>query len=272
MPSGQESFTGERLTADLMYPSIGDLFRLHRELGLSPRHIFYIRENHFKRYDFANHILDSLSPSTNGQIRVLDIASGIGYGVDKMKHSGRHLVGADINETSVHEANQMYGQTSRGCAAFTVADGLSLPYSTGLFDCVTCFETIEHVPDPTGFLQELKRVIKPEGRIVISTPNREIGNPGSTMNDKPNNHFHEFELSEDEFAALLRGQFSQVHLYGQEQYPKVSSLPERVLYKFGAPGEGVIKIRDMLLLPQRATVQELKANHTPTYFVAVCQN
>lgn len=46
-----------------------------------------------------------------------------------------------------------------------------LPFETGEFDAVMCFETIEHVDDPARFIQELHRVVKPGGQVIITTPN-----------------------------------------------------------------------------------------------------
>jgi 2-polyprenyl-3-methyl-5-hydroxy-6-metoxy-1,4-benzoquinol methylase len=46
-----------------------------------------------------------------------------------------------------------------------------LPYADGTFDVVNSSEVIEHLTDTESFLQECYRVLKPGGRIVISTPN-----------------------------------------------------------------------------------------------------
>ena len=47
----------------------------------------------------------------------------------------------------------------------------TLPVDDGSFDLVTCFETIEHLLDPMKMLMEANRVLKPEGRLLLSTPN-----------------------------------------------------------------------------------------------------
>ncbi len=46
-----------------------------------------------------------------------------------------------------------------------------LPFRTGSFDALVCMEGIEHFEDQTGFLRECARVLKPGGRLVLTTPN-----------------------------------------------------------------------------------------------------
>jgi SAM-dependent methyltransferase len=73
------------------------------------------------------------------------------------------------------------------------------------------FETIEHVANTHAFVQELRRVLKPGGRLVLSTPNRAFGPPERHTA----NPFHIREFTADELRALLRECFAAVQLYGQ---------------------------------------------------------
>jgi SAM-dependent methyltransferase len=66
---------------------------------------------------------------------------------------------------------------------------------------VTTFETIEHIPNYAAFVQEIFRVLKPDGTLVLSTPNALVTNP---QKGKPANPFHVYEFEPDELSALLK--------------------------------------------------------------------
>ncbi len=56
-------------------------------------------------------------------------------------------------------------------SARVVALGEKLPFSSGAFDLVICHHVLEHVPDYSGALAEIGRVLKPAGRLYVSVPN-----------------------------------------------------------------------------------------------------
>lgn len=98
--------------------------------------------------------------------RCLDLGCGDGgtSGVF-LQGAGYEYVGADISETAVAAAR------GKGLEAVTIRDASSLPFSAGEFDAVVCFEVIEHLFDIESTLREVRRVLKPGGVLVLSTPN-----------------------------------------------------------------------------------------------------
>jgi SAM-dependent methyltransferase len=78
------------------------------------------------------------------------------------------------------------------------------------FDLVVCFEAIEHIRDHEELICEVKRLLKPGGIFIVSTPNKEIYREG-----EPPNPFHVKELSFGEFDGLLSRSFSNVRYFGQ---------------------------------------------------------
>ena len=124
----------------------------------------YVSIQHIKRYRFA---VSMIRPQT----KVLDIASGSGYGTAMLKRHGCEVIGADYDETALFEARRLWPTNK-----FIIANALSLPFNDNSFDAVVSFETIEHVHDGKQFLSEMHRVLKPKGTFICSTPN--IGLPG----------------------------------------------------------------------------------------------
>jgi len=98
--------------------------------------------------------------------------------------SGRHLralarlpdlkiFGIDRSQRDIDDAlkalNEMPDAISRGYSV-TCADITALPFENEYFDCVICSEVLEHIPEHEAALQELVRVLKPNGEIVVSVP------------------------------------------------------------------------------------------------------
>ena len=135
--------------------------------------------------------------------RVLDAASGEGYGTSILATAGAaSVVGIDVDPAVVAHARDRYG------LEFRDGDVCQLPFPDEEFDFVVSFETIEHVPDPERALDEFARVLRPDGLLMVSTPNA-----SEYLEDNP---FHYRELTREEFVTALRARFPEVrHLHQQ---------------------------------------------------------
>lgn len=140
---------------------------------------------------------------------VVDLASGEGYGAAWIAQVAATVVGVDIDEASVRYANVRYG--SMGNLKFAQGDIENLPLADGCADAVTCFEAIEHVPNPRRVVEETVRILKPGGLFFVSTPNKALY---TDARDYTNDyHVHEFYLPE--FERLLDEFFPDHVLLGQ---------------------------------------------------------
>ena len=106
---------------------------------------------------------DALKPMCCGE-RVLDIGCGVGQVVAYLANAGYEAHGVDVSEPSIARAQ-------KSCARCQVYDGRSLPYSDAYFASAGALNVLEHVDEPEAFLDEVVRVVKPGGKIVISSPN-----------------------------------------------------------------------------------------------------
>jgi GT2 family glycosyltransferase/protein-L-isoaspartate O-methyltransferase len=154
---------------------------------------------HYHRYLFASSYCEGCE--------VLDLACGEGYGAALLAQVAARVVGIDIDRATVAAARQKYG----AAVTFVCADGASIPLADASVDVVVSFETIEHVPDPERLLHELRRVLRQDGVLVISSPNKSVY--GALH---PPNQFHVRELEQDEFARMLEQRFRHVWM-GQQQ-------------------------------------------------------
>lgn len=159
-----------------------------------------IEIEHVHRYLYACEITAGKS--------VLDIASGEGYGSAMLARRAARVIGVDIAEDAVRHAQERYGNER---LAFRTGTCAAIPVDDASIDVVVSFETIEHHDQHEEMMREIKRVLRPGGVLLISSPDRHH------YSDVPgyHNEFHVKELYEQEFKQLLARHFQHQSYLGQ---------------------------------------------------------
>ncbi|MBV9997062.1 MAG: class I SAM-dependent methyltransferase [Caulobacteraceae bacterium] len=139
---------------------------------------------------------------------VLDVASGEGYGSAFLAQTARSVVGVEIDAAAVEHARSNYVAPN---LRFEQGSAQAIPLGDQTVDAVVSFETVEHFYDQENFLTEIRRVLRPGGRLIISSPNRDIYSPAGTAP----NPFHVRELTGDEFQKLISKYFKYHALLAQ---------------------------------------------------------
>ncbi|TXN73289.1 class I SAM-dependent methyltransferase, partial [Methylobacterium sp. WL8] len=158
---------------------------------------------HWQRYAFARQFVKEKS--------VLDVACGEGYGAAFLAESAIDVHAVDVSFEAIEWASKSY---SRSNLRFCVSDISNLPFKDEKFDVVTCFETIEHILDHESAFSEIKRVLKKNGLLLISTPDKSLYSDGLGQS----NIFHKLELTTDEFEEICKKFFKKNKLLGQRIY------------------------------------------------------
>ncbi|MBS7786411.1 methyltransferase domain-containing protein [Flavobacterium sp. CYK-55] len=139
---------------------------------------------------------------------ILDIACGEGYGSNLMSSKATLVHSVDIDPQTIQAAKAKYKKDN---IRFQVGSATQIPLEDQSVDVVVSFETIEHHDQHEAMMREIKRVLKPNGVVIISTPDKLY------YSDQRNfqNPFHVLELYKQEFVDLLSASFSNTQLLAQ---------------------------------------------------------
>ena len=116
------------------------------------------------RQRFALELVEAALPAG---ARILDAGCGPGEMSSLLMARGYDVWGIDVAETMIEHARRVTGRPDR----FQPGDIEQLPFPDGMFDGVVCLGVIEYLDSDSAAVRELRRVLKPGGTLVVSTPN-----------------------------------------------------------------------------------------------------
>jgi SAM-dependent methyltransferase len=153
---------------------------------------------------------------------ILEAACGAGMGLGYLARTARMVVGGDINEIVLAIAqNQYQGRPNIIVKKF---DAQELPFPDQSFDVVLLYEAIYYLASPEKFVQEAKRVLRPGGRLIIGSVNKEW----SDFNPSP---FSRKYFTAAEVAEQLRPHFREIRAFGA--FPVRAATPrDRIVSLF----------------------------------------
>lgn len=175
--------------------------RLLPEYAMRSKEAYLVYLRHLFAYNAASQFFSAGS-------RLLEVGCGEGYGTRLLAQQGYAVVGIDVDPQVVAHASKKYG--AKQCE-FRVTTGNAFPFTDEYFDGVVSFQVIEHVQDEHTFLTEIARVLKQDGKCVLTTPNKLYR---VRPNCAPWNRFHWREYTPEEFEQLLTRVFEDVQVWG----------------------------------------------------------
>ena len=221
-PTEKLKFTGERYTPEVQ----GNIFLEHMHRYLMVRDLIHNKT-------------------------VLDIASGEGFGSDYLAQYASNVIGVDLSKDAIDHAKKKY---QRDNLTFKVGSTSQIPLDDNSVDVVVSFETIEHHDEHEEMMAEIVRVLKPDGVLIISSPDK------AEYSDVPqtNNPYHVRELYQHELEELLSKYFKYSEIYGQ-----------RVIFGSGIFSQGCAQ---RLVSIDSQTYEEVNGMLRTLYVIACASN
>lgn len=175
-----------------------------------------VEENYWFRRHEA--VYAAIAADCSGAV-VLEAGCGEGYGADLLAGTARRVLALDHDPTTVAHVGRRYPRVGPARANL-----VALPVADGSVDVLVSLQVIEHLWEQERFLRECARVLRPGGRLLVSTPNRVTFSPGR---ETPRNPCHTRELDPDELAGLVAGAgFADVAVRGLAHGPRLRELDE----------------------------------------------
>lgn len=208
-----------------------------------------VKYEHLHRYLFCRSYV-------KGRV-VLDIASGEGYGSRWLAEEANRVYGVDIDEEAVSHASKKYTKSN---LSFHLGSCEAIPLEDASIDIAVSFETIEHHDKHEEMMLEIKRVLKPDGILIISSPNKFVHQD----KNKNANPFHIKELYEDEFKRLMAAHFK--HCYFLDQKLISGSA---ITLRGGGKGHTIVCSKEGEFQLSQDIIPSVV---DPYYFLAVCSD
>jgi 2-polyprenyl-3-methyl-5-hydroxy-6-metoxy-1,4-benzoquinol methylase len=160
-----------------------------------------------ENYWFQRHVAvyDWVAPQVAGR-RVIDMASGEGYGADRLAARAASVVGVEANPDAFEHARLRYTRPNLRFER-SMVEVYAEPC-----DAIVFLQTIEHVQDPGAVLEHFAAMLASDGAVFVSTPNvLTLAPPGAERSGNP---WHVREYRPDAFRDLCTAHFAHVELYG----------------------------------------------------------
>ncbi len=179
--------------------------------------------------------------------RIVEVGSGLGYFTYSLKKAGYNVQGLDISQEAVNDANRKFGNYYLCGDLIDFAE-----QNLESYDLVIMTEVIEHLNDPKEFIKSIKRMLKPNGKIIFTTPNKSFfPNNISWYTDAPPVHCWWFSEKSIEYIANelnMKLTFVEFDRY-YKKHPyinKIVNLDSEGDFVFNESGNVILKKNDKI--------------------------
>ena len=184
---------------------------------------------------------------------ILDIACGEGYGTALLAGKAKNITGVDISAETINHARKKYAKENIN---FMVGSCTEIPLPDKSIDLVVSFETIEHLEEHDLMMKEIKRVMRSNGVLLISSPDKYY----YSVEPGYHNPFHKKELYQHEFRQLI-----------EEYFKNTLYFEQRVIYGSMVLSNSFPTLT-MSYFKENETIKSANGIIRPTYWIALASD
>ncbi len=147
-------------------------------------------------------ILRSIDPKSK---YILDVGCGGAWLAGTLIESNMNIVSMDVSNKNPTVASETYAVDNH---LGMITDVYDMPFVDDAFDTIVASEIMEHVPDPKSFVSHLLKILKPKGKLIITTPYNEQRQHSLCIhcNKKTPHHAHLHSFNEENIKNLISDQ------------------------------------------------------------------
>lgn len=178
-------------------------------------------------------------------IKVLEIGSGTGAMVNYLKNIGADIRGSEVNDEYIIFSKKNYS------IDLVKINNDKLPFEDSSFDLIISFDVFEHIPDTDRHLQEVKRLLKIDGKYIFSTPNKLTNIPFEIIKEKSLLKWKRYHCSLHTYNGIRKRLASNGFQYEFLDIPIVTEYFKNKIKRYlGRFGLAAIKIMNPDKLPK----------------------
>jgi len=150
----------------------------------------FFKENKYttlKNYLYNYH-LRKMAVEKNLENENTELILEVGSGISPVMMKSRDIIYSDLSFSAIQLLKHSYGK-----GYYVVADGISLPFKSGVFSHTISSEVLEHLSDDRQAIKEIARVMKPSGHFIVTFPHRKFY---FAIDDRFVGHFRRYEINE----------------------------------------------------------------------------
>jgi SAM-dependent methyltransferase len=144
----------------------------------------------FLKNELYNYLLRKRAIEKSIQTQAVELALEVGSGISPVMTKTSRIIYSDLSLTALQILKRTLSNGSH-----VVADGMNLPFKSGVFSHSICSEVLEHLENDRKALKELARVMMPSGQLLVTFPHRKFY---FTNDDRFVNHYRRYEIEEME--------------------------------------------------------------------------
>ena len=138
---------------------------------------------------------------------VLDVATGTGHTAFAIASHVREVIATDVTPEMLSEGEKLKAEGGITNVEFRLADAYALPFDDESFDAVTCRRAAHHFADIRRALREMRRVLRPGGRLVVddrSVPADDFVDVTLNRLDRLHDHSHVRQYRPGEWQSMMQ--------------------------------------------------------------------